>query len=176
MAKSFLERVQPSRQRWKVVKWPFPTDDGCEHTVRVRVLGQNETEAAYLAAADHFKKAKRTLPVTDPAFAMREHTELVFRAYSYGDGMNEPIADDVDELAKQPMALIDELYNTWAQFQADVCAVPHTAKEMDALVEHLKKNGQAAQLVGLPSSWLIACITTLADRLFRSTPESEAGS
>lgn len=172
MAKSFLERVQPNRQRWKLIEWPFAIDGEERPKVKLRVLGQNETEAAYLAAVDYFKQSKRTLPVTDPAFALRERAELVFRAYSID---NEPLSVDVDELTEQPMAMIDELHTTWTQFQNDVCAVPHSAKEMDALVDLLKKNMDADRLSALPSSWLIALIRTLASQLVSSTPDSERG-
>jgi len=165
--------VQPSRERWKRVEWPFPCDDEAKHHVKVRVLGQDECEAAYLATVDHFKAKKRTVVATDLAFAARERAELVWRAYSDGDG--QPIADATDDLVKQPVALIDELHTTWIQFQNDVCAVPHTAKEMDALVDLLKKNMAADRLAALPSSWLIALIRTLASLLPPSTQANEHG-
>jgi hypothetical protein len=173
MAKSFLERIQPSRQRWKMVRWPFPVEGGGEAPMmKVRVLGQNEAEAAYLATVDHFKGHKPAVPFTDPAFTMRERAEMVFRAYSV-DG--DPLAEDVNELAQQPIAVIDELHTTWLQFQADVSATPHTSKDMDALVELLKKNMGAAALSGLPSTWLIGLITTLVAQLPPSTLANEHG-
>lgn len=172
MAKSFLERVQPSRQRWKMIDWPFPVEGGERFKVKVRVLGMDEAEQAYLATVDHFKARKPPVPVSDPAFALRERAEMVFRAYSV-DG--EPLAADVEELTKQPLSLIDELHTTWLQFQSDVCAVPTNGKDMDALVEMLKKNTGAEILSALPSSWLIALITTLASLLPPSTPANELG-
>lgn len=172
MAKSFLERVQPSRQRWKLIDWPFPVEDGEKPKVKLRALGQDESEAAYLAAVDHFKAKKRTISVTDPAFAMREHAETVFRAYTV-DG--EPLAADVEELTKQPIDVVEELYATYRQFKADVCAVPATDKQMDELVEYLKKSSDTVILSALSSSWLIALITTLASRLPDSTPGNEHG-
>lgn len=172
MAKSFLERVQPSRQRWKMIDWPYPVDGDEKFKVKVRVLGMDEAEQAYLATVDHFKARKPLVSVQDPAFALRERAELVFRAYSVD---SEPLAADVDELTKQPLALVDELHTTWLQFQSDVCAVPTNDKDMDALVELLKKNTSAEVLGGLPSSWLIALITTLASQLPPSMPANELG-
>jgi hypothetical protein len=174
MRKSFLQRVQPSRQRWKMVDWPFPVaDDEARPQLKVRVLGQNEAEAAHLATVDYFAKAKKAVRFTDPAFNMRERAELVWRAYADADG--DPIAADVNELVGQPLALIDELHTAWVQFQNDVCAVPHTAKEMDALVDLLKKNMDADRLSALPSSWLIGLVRTLASQLPTSTQASELG-
>lgn len=172
MAKSFLKRIQPSRERSKTVDWPFPTEGDTKHSVRVHVLGEDKIEAAYLAAQDHFKDLKRKIEPSDTAFVLRERVEIVWRAFSVDGG---PIADDASELAEQPLAVIEELHSTWLQFQNDVCAVPHTPKEMDALVELLKKNGRVVPLSALPSSWLIECIFTLASRLPPSTQESEHG-
>jgi hypothetical protein len=74
-------------------RWPFPVEGGGEAPMmKVRVLGQNEAEAAYLATVDHFKGHKPAVPFTDPAFTMRERAEMVFRAYSV-DG--DPLAEDV---------------------------------------------------------------------------------
>jgi hypothetical protein len=170
MAKSFLERVQPSRQRWKMIDWPFPVEGGEQFKVKLRVLTMQESEEAYLATMDHFKVRK--LSGSDPAFALRERAELVFRAYSIE---GNPLADDVEELVKQPLSIIDELHSTWRQFQADVCAVPTSGADMDALVELLKKKVDAALLSALPSSWLIALITTLASQLPPSMPANELG-
>lgn len=172
MAKSFLQRIQPSRERWKMVDWPFPADGDEKHSVRVHVLGEDKIEAAYLAAQDHFKELKRKVEPSDTVFILRERVEIVWRAFSV-DGT--PIADDADELAEQPLAAIEELHSTWLQFQNDVCAVPHTPKEMDALVGLLKKNMDAARLSALPSSWLIGLVTILASMLPPSTPDSERG-
>lgn len=174
MAKSFLERIQPSRQRWKLVDWPFSVEDGERPRVKVSVLGHDIAEEAYFAAVDHFKKRKPAVSVTDAAFAARERAEIVWRAYRCAN-VDEPLTLDTDELVRQPVAMIDELYTTWRQFQDDVCAVPATAGDMDALVELLKKNTPAEALSGLPSSWLIGLITTLANRLADSTAASSHG-
>jgi hypothetical protein len=171
MGKSFLDRVQPHRQRWKLVEWPFPVE-GERPKVKVSVLGQDESEAAYLAAVDHFKGRKPEVKLTDPAFVAREHAEIVWRAYS-ADG--DALAEDADELVKEPPSVIEELYSTYAQFYGDVAATPPTTKDMDALVELLKKNIPADRLSGLPSSWLIALITTLASPLAASTTASGDG-
>jgi hypothetical protein len=176
---TFLARVQPSRQRWKKVRWPFQIEgeSGPDDRpwLKVRVLGQNEAEEAYLATVDHFKGRKPAVSVTDPAFAMRERVEMVFRAYEAADLSEQKLAENVDELAEQPIALIDELHTTWIQFQADVCAVPVTSKDMEALVELLKKNMDAAVLSALPSSWQTALITTLVAQLPPSTLANEHG-
>lgn len=171
-AKSFLERIQPARQRWKMVEWPFPVDGEETFKVKVRVLGQFECEAAYLATVDHFKDRKRAVPANDSAFAARERIEQVFRAYS-ADG--EPLAVDVEELAQQPLEVLDELYATWMQFQKDVASPVPSAKVMDELVEHLKKNMDAGLLSALPSSWLTALITSMAAQLSSSMQDSSSG-
>lgn len=171
MAKSFLERIQPSRQRWKMVEWPFPVE-GERPQVRLRVLGQDEVEQAYLATCDHFKGIKRKVEVGDVAFAAREHAEIVWRAYSI-DG--DPLAADAAEMAKQPKTVLDVLYATYSQFHADVAAMPHTAEDMDGLVDLLKKNMDADLLSALPSSWLIELVRTLASQLVSSTPANERG-
>lgn len=172
MAKSFLERVQPSRQRWKMIDWPFAVEGEERFKVKLRVLGADEAEAAYLATVDYFKSKKLKLDATDAVFALRERAEIVYRAFS-ADG--EPLAGDVEELVKQPLAVLEDLYSTYRQFQSDVCAVPHSSKDMEALVEYLKKSGPAAALSGLSSSWLIALITTLASLLPPSTTANELG-
>jgi hypothetical protein len=171
VAKSFLKSIEPSRQRWKMVDWPFPVE-GEKPRVKMRVLGQAECEAAYLATVDHFKKQKKSIDVRDPAFALRERAEIVFRAFSADD---KPIADDVDELLAEPSSLIEELNNTYSQFYGDGAATPYTSKDMDALVELLKKNTPVALLSALPSSWLIGLITTLASPPVTSTQASEGG-
>jgi hypothetical protein len=171
--KSFLERVQPSRERSKLVDWPFPVEGGEEPPkVKVRVLGFDELEAARLATMDHFKALKRNVSDEENVFLAHENAEIVFRAYSV-DG--EPLAADVAELTAQPLRLIAELHATWSAYQADVTAAPMTAKQMDAFVEMLKKNTGADLLRALPSSWLIGLITTLASRLSASTPANEHG-
>jgi hypothetical protein len=169
--KSFLARIEPSRQRWKLIDWPFPVE-GDRPKVKVRILGQHECEEAYFAAQDHFKDRKPPISIKDPAFALRERAEIVFRAFSV-DG--EPLADDVDELLEQPQSVIDELNSTYAQFYADVAATPYTSKDMAALVELLKKSIPADLLSALPSSWLIGLITTLASQPAPSTPANELG-
>jgi hypothetical protein len=168
---SFIERIQPTRQRWKTIEWPFPFEGEERPRIRVRVLGQDECESAYLAAMDHFKARKPALPPTDTAFAQRERAELVWRAFSSID--NEPLAVDVDELVAQPMAVLDELHMTWLQHQNDVCVAPRTSKQMDALVEALKKNMDPGRLAAWPSTWLIELISTLANRLSTSTQANE---
>jgi hypothetical protein len=171
VAKSFLERIQPSRQRWKLVEWPFPVD-GERPKLKVRVLGQDDETAAYLATVDHFKGRKPKVEENSPAFAVREHAELVWRAYSDND---EPIADDVEELCKQPPQVIAELYATYSQHCRDVGADGLSSEQLEALVEELKKNSLTVRLSAFPSNWLIALTTTLASRLRDSMPVSEPG-
>jgi hypothetical protein len=173
VAKSFLARVQPSRQRWKLIDWPFPMDDGEERPkVKVRVLSLTELEAAHLATIDFFKRIKKVVTDEDTVFRIHENAELVFRAYSV-DG--EHLAADVAELMDQPIGIIDELHTTWQHFQRDATAAPMTSKDMDAFVDLLKKNMGADLLSALPSSWLIALITTLASQLSSSTLANEHG-
>ena len=173
MAKSFLARVQPSRQRWKLVDWPFPMDEGEERPkVKVSVLSLSELESAHLATIDFFRRIKKTVTDEDTVFRTHEIAEVVFRAYSV-DG--ESLAGDVAELMEQPLAIINELHTTWLHFQRDATAAPMTSNDMDAFVDLLKKNMGADLLSALPSSWLIALITTLVSRLPDSTSSSEPG-
>lgn len=174
MAKAFLKRISPARARSKSIDWPFPVDGDEKPRVTMRVLNQHDMEQAYLAVLDHFKGRKPAVNVDDIAFAARERGEVVFRAFS-ADGA--PLADDVDELVSNlDRIAILELYNTWAQFQADATAAPMTAAEMDALVEALKKNMGGHLLPALSSSNLLSLIITLASRLSSSTPANEHGS
>lgn len=174
MAKAFLKRISPARPRSKPIDWPFPVE-GETPRVTMLVLGQALIEQAYFATMDHFKARKPAVGVNDIAFAARERAEVVFRAFRDADG--QPLDKDVDDLVEElGKDAITELYNTWSQFQADSTAAPATAAEMDALVEYLKKSGDAARLSVLSSSTLIALITTLANRLETSTPANEHGS
>lgn len=177
MAKSFLKRIDPVRQRWKHVRWPFPVEGESSPDdrpmLKLRVLGFNELEAAHLATLDHFKDRKPPLKTDDEAFLGRERAELIFRAYS--DEGGAPIADDVDELAEEPAEILYELHATRAQFQADVAAAPYTSKQMDAFVEHLKKNAGLDLLPVLSSNTLIGLITTLVSPQVASIPANERG-
>lgn len=171
MARSFLKRIEPSRPRSKLIEWPFPVE-GEQPKVKVRVLGLSELEAAHLATIDHFKDRKPAVRDDSTVFATRERAELIFLAYSV-DG--QPLADDVDELSKEPSELLMELHATRMQFQADAAAAPHTPKDMDDLVQLLKKNMDPARLHAFPSTWLIDLITTLVGQLPPSTPANERG-
>ncbi len=186
MKKSFLERIQPSRQRWKLVDWPFPIE-GDRERLKLRVLGENELEAAHLATVDHFKTRKPVVVESSSAFKAREQIEIVWRAFSskpedmadaeFGKSAKpgDPIADDSDGMALEPKAIIDELFTTYVQFQADVATAPYTAEDMEALIELLKKNTGTDLLYALPSSWLNELCRTLASRLPTSTQASELG-
>lgn len=171
MSKAFLRRIEPSRSREKVIEWPFPVE-GERPKLTMRVLGFDEIEVAHLAAVDHFKAIKRKIEETDSAFLAREALEKVFRAFKHE---GEPIADSVDDLAKQPVSIVLELHSTWSSFQAEVAAVPLTQDDLNAVIAELKKNTSAAQLQGWPSSWLIGLITTLASRPVDSIPAKELG-
>lgn len=177
MAKSFLKRIDHTRERWKHVRWPFPvegeTSPDDRPKLKLRVLGFNELEAAHLATIDHFKDRKPPLKTDDEAFLGRERAELIFRAYS--DEGGAPIAEDVEELAAEPAEILYELHATRAQFQADVAAAPYTPKEMDAFVDLLKKNMDVGLLRVLSSNTLIGLITTLANQQSASTPANERG-
>ncbi len=178
MAKSFLKSVEPNRPREISVDWPFPVD-GETPKVKMRVLGSHEAEAAYLETCDYFKGLKdakgkaRAVDMSDPAFQHREKASLVWRAFS-SDG--NPIAEDVAELAAQPIEVVSALCAQWQAFQSDVTAHPVTKPQMDFLIAELKKNTQAVPLTALPLSWLIALITTLASPPQDSTPDSSDGS
>jgi hypothetical protein len=189
MAKSFLKRITPDRQRWKLVDWPFPLEDGEDRPkLKVRVLGQNESEEAYLAAIDHFKGRKPEVKDDSAVFLAREHAEMVWRAYSakpeeMGDGdwakngkVGEALDDSVEDLIKSPGNIIGELYTTYVQFYNDVAAAPTNEADFTAFVELLKKNTDLEPLRGFPSSWLIGCISTLASQLAASTPDNSDGS
>jgi hypothetical protein len=173
VAKSFLKRINPATPRMKMIEWPFPVEDEERPKVKLRVLGLNELEAAHLATIAHFKDRKPPVRDDSSVFVSRERAELIFRAYSDEDG--KPLADDADEMMEQPPEVLMELHLTRMQFQADAAAAPHTPAEMDALVDHLKKNMDARLLSDFPSTWLIELITTLAGQLPPSTPANERG-
>lgn len=168
---SFLERVQPNRPRTKLIDLPFETAEPVK--VRVRVLGVDALEAANLETVDHFRDKKAKVAQSDDAFVIRERVGLVWRAYETEDG--EPLAPTVDELAEQPSEIIAPLYQEWARFQAEVTTRPIKQSELDELIADLKKNSHADRLAALPSTWLIALITTLASQHADSTTASERG-
>lgn len=173
MAKSsFLERVQPSRARSRLIDWPFETAEPVK--VRMRVLGVDALEAANLEAVDHFKALKAKVAQSEDAFVMRERVGLIWRAFETEDG--EPIAESADELGKQPSELLAPLYAEWSRFQAEIAARPMKQEQLDELIEGLKKNTLGEVLPALPSSWLIKLITTLASQLVASTTASGHGS
>lgn len=172
--KSFLDRVQPSRSRSKLVDWPFPVDgDGVAPKLRMKVLGTDAMEAANLDAVDHFRAMKAKVAGTDDVFVIRERICLVWRAYEDEDG--QPIAASVDELAAQPSEVIAPLYAEWSKFQSEVAVRPMKQSDMDELIEGLKKNTPAEALYALPTSWLIGLITTLVGQPASSTSVSEPG-
>jgi hypothetical protein len=177
LAKAFLKRIEPNRPREKVIDWPFPVE-GETPKLTMRVLGFDEIEASHLAAQDHFKSlkdgkgTKRNVAEDDQAFLAREALEKVWRAFK---SEGEPIADDVDELAKQPISVILELHSQWQSFQADVAATPLNRAEMDALIEAMKKKIQPEALRGFASSWLISLCLTMASQLADLTKENSPG-
>ncbi len=174
---SFIDRVQPHRSRSKLIVCPFRVEgEGEPPKIRVKVLGQDALEAAYLATVDHFRGMKRKHGVTpeDSAFVQREHVELVWRAYEDPEGA--PLAETAEDLGKQPSEIIAPLYASWSAFQAEVTIRPLKQSELDELVDGLKKNTLSDLLPALPSSWLIELVTTLASQLVASTPEKPPGS
>lgn len=168
---SFIERIQPSRSRTKLIAWPFETEQPLK--VRMRVLGADELESANIEAADHFRALKAKVAQTDDAFVMRERIGLVFRAYETEDGA--PLAVDANELAQQPTEIIAPLYGEWARFQGEVTQRPMKQIELDAFIDELKKNTLGDLLSALPSSWLTKLCTTLASQLAASTTAKELG-
>lgn len=170
---SFLERVQPSKARSKLVDWPFPIEDGTVPRVRMKVLGQDLMEAANIEAAEYFRAIKKKVAEKDDVFISRERICLVWRAFEDEDG--EPLAPTSEILGKYPPEVIGELYAEWVRFQSDVATRPLTQAHMDELIEGLKKNTHADLLLAFSSSWLIALCTTLASRLAASTQEKSPG-
>lgn len=189
MAKSFLDRFSPYRQRSKVIDWPFETEGEKHPQVRISVLGEDLLEAAALATADHFRDMKhevegkdgkkkevpREVGVEDPAFMQRERVAQVF--YAYVDVETEqPLAKSVDELAKQPRTVITTLWRLWATFQSDVAEAPTTKRDFKKLVDDLKKNIQSVPLEELSSTELRQLIVTLVEQSQPSQPLSAVGS
>ncbi len=171
---SFIDRVQPNRSRSKLVDWLFPVEgDGPPPKLRLKVLGQDQMEAANLEAVDHFRSLKVKVSGTDDVFVARERVCLVWRAYEDPDG--EPLAATSEELAKQPGEVIAPLYAEWSKYQSEVAAHPLKQAQMDELIEGLKKNTLADLLPALPTSWLIKLCITLASQLAASTTESKPG-
>lgn len=174
MAKSFIERIQPNLPREKVIDWPFPIEgDGPPPKLKLRVLCINDKEGAYLATVDHFKDTRPKVGHEDPAFMAWEQVEIVWRAYADEDG--DPITDSPAELAKEPHEMIMVLAKIWSEFQQETTVHPATSKQMDELVDALKKNIHAVPLDVLPSSWLTKLITILVNQLNASMTANEAG-
>lgn len=177
MAKgSFIDRVQPHRSRSKLIVCPFQVEGDAEPPkIRVKVLGQDALESAYLATSDHFRglKRKHNVAVDDSAFVQREHVEIVWRAYEDPDGA--ALAESAEDLAKQPSEIIAPLYASWSAFQAEVTIRPLKQSELEELVDGLKKNTLSDLLPALPSTWLIELVATLASQLAASTPASPPG-
>lgn len=157
-----------------MVDWPFPVEgDAPAPQLRVKVLGQDAMEAANIEAMDYFREIKAKVVTKDDVFVARERICLVWRAYSDMDG--EALAPTSADLAKLPDGILAHLYAEWSRYQAEVAAHPLNQKQMDALVESLKKNIDTDLLPGLPTSWLIGLITTLASQLAALTTANELG-
>jgi hypothetical protein len=173
--RSFIEEASPHLPRQRPIPWPL----GGSRKVLVRILSDAEREQAYFAAKDHFKALKKTIDHKDPAFENRERTELVFRAFRAidedGTETDEHVAASADELSKYSDRIIDALYIAWHEYQLESGAKPVDRETVKGLVEELKKNIPAEALAGLPSSWLIAVITTLVDQLSSSPTPSSSG-
>ena len=186
MAKrSFIDECTPHRPRQRPIPWPL----GGERKVLVRILSDIEIERAYLATCDHFKALKRTvggkevvraIDFKDPAFEHRERLERVFLAFRCidedGTKTDKPIVGSADELAEYPDGIVDALYFAWSEYQSEAGAKPVDDAAVKRIVEELKKNTPAALLLGLPSTWLIAVITTLVEPSSTSETSKSSGS
>ena len=168
-----LELVSPARTREKLVDWPLPIDGGAKVRVWVRVLGVDEMEGAYCDALAYFKKKKVAVKPTDTIMVVREHTELIFRAFMTED--RKPIASSADAVAKYPSEILSALYEIYSDFQQSLSVVPPSQEALDLIVEELKKNTRTLPLAALHSTWLIGLISTLVSRLSASTTPSERG-
>jgi hypothetical protein len=178
VAKSFLSRVSPSRARTRVMDWPFPVEGDEQPKIRICVLGADKLEQANLEAHDHFAKAKKgKVDEKSEAFVARERTALIWHAVQAKNdaGDWEPLADSVDELAKEAPEVIMALYYEWHAFQAEVAVRPMSSAQFETLVEELKKNTRELPLSELPTSWLIKLCRGLASQLASSTPDSGHG-
>lgn len=176
MAKrSFIDECTPNRPRQRSIPWPL----GGERKVLVRILSDVEIERAYLAAKDHFKAIKKAIDHKDPAFENRERTERVFLAFRCieedGTETDEPLVASAEVLAGYPDEIIDALYVAWSTYQKEAGAKPVDAATVKQIVEDLKKNTHAALYSGLPSSWLIAVITSLVDQSSSSPTTKDSG-
>jgi hypothetical protein len=173
MERQFIDEVQPNRPRSKTIDWPFPYDGDKPPQVVMRVLGCDELEAAYLETVDHFEALERDLKPEDIGFRARERAGLVLRAYRTVD--DRQIANSTDELMRKPSEIRDGLYLEWSRFQSEVTVRPATSEQLEQLVDALKKNFRSVPLNALPSTWLIALITTLASQPDPSTLANGVG-
>jgi hypothetical protein len=181
VGRSFLSRVSPSRSRTKVIDWPFPVE-GETPKIRLSVLGADKLEAANLDAVDHFaalrkKKGTEKVGPHDDVFIARERTALVWHAVQAqdDDGKWAPLADSIDDLAGEPSEVITALFQEWSHLQAEVTVRPMNAAQMTAFIEELKKNTRSVLLDGLPSTWLIELVRTLASQHANSTTANGIG-
>jgi hypothetical protein len=104
---------------------------------------------------------------------VREHIELVYRAFTDEDGA--PLADTIEEFAKAPAEIHDALYAEWERFQGEAAATPLNQKQLDELIEGLKKKAPSEVLDVLPSIWLRQLLHTLVSPPPTLTTESEPG-
>jgi hypothetical protein len=195
--KFFLERITPAADRWRAIDWPFAVGDSERPRVAVLVLGGDAMEAVTLAVGKHFAglaraeweaklkaegKAVKGAPpasgvkMTDAVWADRERAEVIYRAFRElgddGKPSERPLAASADDIMAQAPQVRDLLYSEWCSIQSEVAPPRYTQKDLDDLVEHLKKNSPSATLSGLPSTLLIALITTLVGQLTSSTKDT----
>jgi hypothetical protein len=187
MAKNFLDRFSPNRQRSKLIDWPFAVEGEEVPKVRVSVLGEDKMEAAALATVDYFRTLKqetkdsegkvkqvtRKIEDDDPVFAMRERVSQVWHAFTDENG--QPLTKTIDDMAKESRHVLTALWAIWAELQSDVAMAPSTERDLNAVMEDLKKNTHAARLDGLSLSTLQTLARTLADQLAASTLQNALG-
>jgi len=173
---SFVEAVTAGLPTSWPMEWPFAVPGGGPRPkVLVHILGAPAIEAAHVATLRHFRsrgkqgKVKVRVAPGSPAFNAHENlVEIVYRAFSTEQG--KPLDDTVELFAER---LTDDqrevLYFNWKLRQVTRAVPAPTQAEVDALVEHLKKNIHSALLDELAWSSLLSCIRTMAAQLASST-------
>jgi hypothetical protein len=185
--KHLLARITPAAPRHRCIDWPFAIEGDEAPRVAVRVLSGDELDRIDIRVAAHFRPEPRkkgepapfvVSPLTD-AYENRKRAEVVFASFSEpndkGEPTQTPIAASVEDIAAQPPQVRDLLYVEWAAVQSEVAPPKFNAKDLEELIEYLKKKSPSEVLGGFPSSLLIALITTLVGQLASSTTANGSG-
>jgi hypothetical protein len=145
--------------------YPFPGAEDVD--VGVRMLRDQELDAARTAAQDFVKKHKVEL-VIDPEFFDRAiKREIISRAFYDAASPDEPFFSSQNEVAALDATLVAACFELYTRHQVTVDPYAHCdAEEVDELLELLKKSETSAEtwrLFDAPTLW--SFVLSLGSRL-----------